>query len=116
MNMTRKNRKSLIFNVDVIRGRLEFESEFAAGHDEYRRKYTGSHFGVISEKGLHTRCELWRGNQWTSMLELQQKLRKQSQGMSVPSFSLRHVVLFVQLNRLTQFSYAFLFPGDVLKV
>ena len=45
------------------------------------------HFGVSFEKGSHTR----RQNQWTSILERQQKTRKKIQGLSLLSYSSWHV-------------------------
>ena len=68
------------------------------------------------EKRLILDATQWRQNQWTSMFELQQKIKKKIQGLCLLSLSHHDLFLLAQPTWSTQLSYSLFFSRRLLVV
>ena len=101
--------------------------KFAAGLEELKTRVNtiqdnvkiveccGTHFGVNSENGSHTRCEPLKTTPANKHVRTTRKSRKKIESLCLLFLSPHGVVFFVQQMRATQFSYAVSFSRRLLK-
>ena len=112
----------------VIR-RLGFESKLTAWYEEVKTRVNpsldnmkivescGPILGWTPKRGFAPDTNMWRGNQRTWTLKLQENTEKKSRSMSALSFSSWHVVLFRSANAVdSAFILSFFLPRTTLKV